>query len=130
MSDLDDLIANHARIVARYGPGIDLRRLPVGCDVTVPVDLWPEVPLVPTALRPRERLSLGVTCGRCGSDDWTMRRNHAGAHRWRVCRPCAAEACRVRQRRKWARIVAARKAKQTSASPSVTSAVMSSPFPT
>ena len=80
MSNLSDLIANHARIVARYGRDIDRRHLPPECAVTVPVERWPAIP--------DPRLRLGVTCGKCGADDWRQARNRSGVPTWRVCRPC------------------------------------------
>ena len=100
MSNLRDLIANHARIVARYGRDIDRRHLPPECAVTVPVERWPAI-VVPTPPQPAQRLRLGVTCRACGADDWTFRRVRRKCgivSRGRECRPCANERTKAKQK--------------------------------
>jgi hypothetical protein len=100
MSNLPDLIANHARIVARYGRDIDRRHLPPECAVTVPVERWPEIGELPP-LRYVARLRLGVTCRACGADDWTFRRVRRKCgivSRGRECRPCANERTKAKQK--------------------------------
>jgi len=83
------LAANVAALRRRF-PGLDAARtVPGSLTVAVPAAEWPD------GVVPDWRLRLGVTCLRCGADDWRAQKPGKGGPR---CRPCDVRRCVEYQR--------------------------------